>query len=485
MALPYVAPIALFALKAAAVNNGLAKTPQMGWNNWNTFACDVSEDLLLETSRLLIDYGLRDLGYNYVVLDDCWSRGRGDDGYLIVDEAKFPNGMLAVSDRLHDKDLLFGMYSSAGEFTCARYAGSLDYETQDAKSFASWGVDYLKYDNCYHMGRFGTPIVSFNRFNEMAKALKATGRSILYSLCSWGEDYVHTWGPSIANSWRISGDIYDSFTRPDDLCGCGDPTDPHCVAPGTHCSVLAIVNKVAPYIDRGLPGGWNDLDMLEVGLGGMSDEEYKAHFSMWAALKSPLLLGNDLRKMSPETLSIINNPAIIAISQDPRGKAIQRVTANTNVSKDEFGVGEAHVWSGPLANGDQVVILFNAANEDLDMSASLADIFVMDGPGGSAPQVEQTWAVHDLWGHRMTKAAAKSVLEQSSGKIEGSYNATETPYAQGLADEDPRLFGEKIGEVKARGQVKAHVPRHAAKVFRLRSVDGKDKTRKSLVREEL
>jgi alpha-galactosidase len=261
-------------------------------NNWNTFACDVSEDLLLETSQLLIDYGLRDLGYNYVVLDDCWSRGRGDDGYVIVDEAKFPNGMRAVSDRLHDKNLLFGMYSSAGEFTCARYTGSLDYETQDAESWASWGVDYLKYDNCYHKGRFGTPLVSFNRYNEMAKALKATGRSILFSLCSWGEDYVHTvslcrllslcgliyadseqWGSSIANSWRISGDIYDSFARPDDLCACGDPTSPHCVAPGTHCSVLAIVNKVAPYIDRGLPGGWNDLDMLEVGLGGMTDEE--------------------------------------------------------------------------------------------------------------------------------------------------------------------------------------------------------------------
>jgi hypothetical protein len=161
-------------------------------NNWNTFACDVSADLLLETSQLLIDCGLRDLGYNYIVLDDCWSLGRGDDEYLIVDEAKFPDGMNAVSDRLHDKNLLFGMYSSAGELTCARYTGSLDYETQDATSFASWGVDYLKYDNCYHMGRFGTPIVSFNRFNEMAKALKATGRSILYSLCSWGEDYVHT-----------------------------------------------------------------------------------------------------------------------------------------------------------------------------------------------------------------------------------------------------------------------------------------------------
>jgi alpha-galactosidase len=206
---------------------------------------------------------------------------------------------------------------------------------------------------------------------------------------------------------------------------------------------------------------------------------------MWAALKSPLLLGNDLRKMGPSTLSIINNPAIIAISQDPRGKAIQRVTSDTNVSKDEFGVGEAHVWSGPLANGDQVVIFFNAANEDLDMSASLADIFVMDGPGGSAPQVQQTWAVHDLWGDRMSENDAKAVLDQAPDAFNGAYNATETPYVQGLANEDPRLFGKKIGEVKARGQIEAHVPRHAARVFRLRSVDGKDKTRKSLVREEL
>lgn len=181
--------------------------------------------------------------------------------------------MKHVSDQLHDQGFLFGMYSSAGEMTCARYTGSLDYETQDAESWASWGVDYLKYDNCYHMGRFGTPKISFDRYNVMAQALKATGRKIFYSLCSWGEDYVHTWGSSIANSWRISGDIYDSFSRPDDLCACGAPTDPHCVAPGTHCSVLAIINKVAPYVDRGLPGGWNDLDMLEVGHGGMTEEE--------------------------------------------------------------------------------------------------------------------------------------------------------------------------------------------------------------------
>ena len=170
-------------------------------------------------------------------------------------------------------------------------AGSLDWEENDAKSFANWGADYLKYDNCYHMGRFGTPKISFDRYKVMWDAINATGRPMLYSLCNWGEDYSHTvsitmntinldtslitlqWGMSIANSWRMSGDIYDSFSRPDDLCSCTDASDPHCIAPGSHCSVLNIMNKVAAFADRGQPGGWNDLDMLEVGNGGMTDEE--------------------------------------------------------------------------------------------------------------------------------------------------------------------------------------------------------------------
>lgn len=152
---------------------------------------------------------------------------------------------------------LYGIYSSAGEMTCAQYEGSLDHETQDAQSFASWDVDYLKYDNCFHQGRFGYSEVSFNQYNMIWKALNATGRLILYNLCNWGEDYVHTWGMSIANSWRISGDIYDSFNRPDDLCSYTDAANPHCVAPGSHCSVLNIVNKVAPYVDRGQYSGWN------------------------------------------------------------------------------------------------------------------------------------------------------------------------------------------------------------------------------------
>ena len=305
--------LACFVIAVSAVDNGLARTPQMGWNNWNSLGCDVSESLLLDTSQKLVAFGLRDLGYNYVVLDDCWSTHRTADGYVQVDTSKFPRGMKYISDELHANGLLFGMYSSAGEMTCARYPGSLDHEQQDAESFASWGVDYLKYDNCYNLGRFGYPKMSFNRYNAMAKALNSTKRPVLYSLCNWGEDYVHTWGMSIANSWRVSGDIYDSFDRPDDLCSCTDMADPHCVAPGTHCSVMRIINRVVAYVDKGHPGAWNDLDMLEVGHGGMSFEEYKSHFSMWAALKSPLLIGADLRHLDAAALRILNNPAIIAV----------------------------------------------------------------------------------------------------------------------------------------------------------------------------
>lgn len=153
-----------------------------------------------------------------MVLDDCWSGGRDENGFQFPDTTRFPNGMKFVSDNIHDLELQFGIYSSAGELTCAQYPGSLDWEQNDAQSFASWGVDYLKYDNCYSLGRYGTPEASFKRFEAMRSALNSTGRPILYSLSSWGEDYVYFWGTSVANSWRVTGDIYDSFSRPDALC---------------------------------------------------------------------------------------------------------------------------------------------------------------------------------------------------------------------------------------------------------------------------
>jgi alpha-galactosidase len=301
---------------------------------------------------------------------------------------------------------------------------------------------------------------------------------------------------SIANSWRITGDIYDSFTRPDDLCGCNSiaPGDVNCVAPGTHCSVLFILNKIAPFADRSIPGGWSDLDMLEVGQGGMTDEEYKAHFALWAALKSPLFLGNDLRKIDASALSILNNPAIIALSQDPHGRSVTRVRRDTKgVAEDEWGVGETHVWSGHLANTDEVVILLNAGGEDMDMSVSLAEIFTSFGPGGSAPHVKYDWAVHDLWANRMDEETAKALLAATTEveraavlKDANWYNATQVPYAQGLANEDARLFGEKIGVVKAGGELKAEVKRHAARVLRLRRVkkEGETFKGKSIARED-
>ncbi|PVH99353.1 glycoside hydrolase family 27 protein [Periconia macrospinosa] len=453
----------------------------MGWNNWNAFGCDVSEELLLTTSDAIISLGLRDLGYDYVVLDDCWqdANGRDKNGKLQPELNKFPNGLKSISDHLHSKGLKYGMYSSAGEMTCARFAGSLDHEVDDANSFAEWGVDMLKYDSCYHMGRVGTPTVSFNRFKAMSDALQATGRNILLNLCNWGEDLVHTWGMSISNSWRMSGDIYDAFTRPDDLCGCNTlaPGDVNCVAPGTHCSVLFILNKVAPYADRSIPGGWSDLDMLEVGQGGMTDEEYKAHFALWAGLKSPLFLGNDLRSMSPKALSIINNPAILALSQDPHGRSMTRVRRDTNVAADEWGIGETHVWAGHLHNGDQAVILVNFGGKDIDIKVSLAELFIPFGPGGSAPHNKFDWAIHDLWAHRMSEATAESLIAASTEperaailKAANWYNATEIPYEKGLREEDPRLFGEKIGVVKAGGVLKEKVKSHSAKVFRLRRV---------------
>lgn len=284
---------------------------------------------------------------------------------------------------------------------------------------------------------------------------------------------------SIANSWRVTGDIYDSFTRPDDLCGCDTTiSDPFCIAPGTHCSVLFILNKVAAFADRSIPGGWSDLDMLEVGQGGMTDEEYKAHFALWAALKSPLFLGNNLGDMPASALTIINNPAILALSQDPHGRSVTRVRRDVNgVAKDEWGMGETHVWSGSLQNGDEVVIFLNAGGEDIEMQVTLAEIFISFGPGGSAPQVKSDWAVNDLWAHRMAEETAEALMEAKTDdertrifKQVSWYNATEIPFEEGLRNNDPRLFGEKIGIVEAHGLLKAPVKSHAARVFRLRRV---------------
>ncbi|KAK7701443.1 hypothetical protein SLS57_011728 [Botryosphaeria dothidea] len=464
--------------------NGLNLVPQMGWNNWNAFHCDVSEELLLDTAQAMVDYGLRDLGYNYVVLDDCWSAGRNDSGYLVHNPKKFPNGMKAVADRVHDLGMKYGMYSSAGVFTCGKYPGSLGYEQKDADVFASWGVDYLKYDNCYNQGQSGTPKLSFDRYNVMSKALNNTGRPIVYSLCNWGNDDPYDWAYTISNSYRMSGDIYDSFQRPDARCPC---VDTPCNWPGFHCSVMNILNKMAPIVSRSQPGAFNDMDMLEVGNGGQSDSEYVVHFSMWSLMSSPLLIGTNIPTLSPANLAIYSNPAVIALNQDPSGTAAKRVWRYHVDDVDADGMGEIQLWTRDLDNGDTAVALINTGNSSRTMNASITDIFLDQATAGAYKTPEElstTWDIYDLWANRMSEEEASAILAGNATAIaEDSvtrYNATALSYADGLAANHTALFGQKIGQLQPGGTLEAEVDRHSIGLFRLRPVGGSLKKRDEL-----
>ncbi|KAG9239360.1 glycoside hydrolase family 27 protein [Amylocarpus encephaloides] len=488
----FAAATALFAIGAKAVNNGLALTPQMGWDNWNALGCDVSEDLLVETADLIVNYGLKDLGYKYVILDDCWSAGRNasNNNTLIVDTEKFPRGMKAVADDIHDLGLLFGMYSDAGRYTCGMYEGSLGYETEDANFFADVGIDYLKYDNCYNEGYAGNQQISSARYRTMGNALNATGRPILYSLCNWGEDYPWNWGSTIANSWRISGDIFDNWDEYDARCPCEGPDAWNCELPGFHCSVTNIFSKVAFIVSKAQPGSWNDLDMLEVGRGAMNDAEYVAHFSMWSAVKSPLIMGNDIRIIKPQDLSILSNAAVIAVNQDPLGQsAARRWLYQTNTTDvDENGKAEIQMWSGNLKStisadyNDYVVLLVNGNNNATVMNATLEDIFVDSGPKGTAPQVQMSWEVRDLWADRMSNETAAAIINTptKSGNAttgynattigQGRYNATTTSYADGLMANSSLLLGSVVTTVQPSGTIIANVDRHGVAMFRLRAI---------------
>ncbi|KAF2136870.1 glycoside hydrolase family 27 protein [Aplosporella prunicola CBS 121167] len=456
--------------------NGLSLTPTMGWDNWNAFGCSVSEDLLLETAHSLVSLGLRDLGYTTVVLDDCWSSGRNETGHLVPDSDKFPNGMLHVANQLHALGLKFGMYSSAGAYTCGRYPGSLGHEELDAQTFAAWGVDYLKYDNCYNEGQSGTPALSFARYAAMARALSATGRDIVYGICNWGDDNPFDWAQTISNSWRMSGDIYDSFQRPDSRCPC---TETPCDWPGYHCSVMNILNKMAPIQSRSQPGAFNDMDMLEVGNGGQSDSEYLTHISMWALLSSPLLIGTNIATLSPRSLSLLSNPAILALNQDPSGTAGVRKWRHQVPDVDADGQGEVALWTRELANGDTAVALLNAGNGSRVMRAGLGDVFLDQATAGAyeAPaELSQAWDVFDLWANRMSDEEAAAVIAGNSSEVAADsktrYNATALPYADGLAANHSALVGQWVGRVQPGGSWEARIERHSVGVYRFRVADG-------------
>ncbi|KAL8681997.1 MAG: hypothetical protein Q9186_001939 [Xanthomendoza sp. 1 TL-2023] len=461
--------------------NGLAKTPQMGWDNWNAYGCDIDEETLLETAEKMVDFGLRDLGYKYVILDDCWQNvERSPNGSLVANSTKFPNGMKAVADKLHDMGLLFGMYSSAGMYTCAQFPASLGHETLDAQTFADWGVDYLKYDNCYNQGQEGTSKLSFDRYKIMSQALNKTGRPMHYSMCNWGKDYPWNWAQTIANSWRMAGDVYDSFDRPDDRCPC---TTYDCQLPGFYCSIMNIIGKVAPIVIMGQPGAWNDMDALEVGNGGMTDDEYKVHFSMWAMIKSPLIMGTNIPKMTASTYSILANPAVIAISQDTAGTPAVRVW-NRRADLDEYDQGSTSLWVMALSGGDYAIALLNAGNTDLQMNATLEEIFIDKATtaGGATKgplPSSKGWDMYDLWANRMDDMTANSVLHGNAtinGTVQDTisnsgvvYNATEMSYADGITKNHTALLGVKTSSVDPMGTISAMVPRHGVVLYRLRA----------------
>jgi len=338
---------------ALAVGNGLARTPPMGWNSWNKFACNVSEQLIKEIADAMVASGMKKAEYQYVNIDDCWQVSRDSAGNIVADPVRFPGGMKALADYVHAKGLKLGIYTDAGTMTCEKRPGSLDHELQDAKTYAAWGVDYVKIDWCHTEGL--DPQKQYAKFRD---ALAQCGRPIVFSICNWGRNQPWTWGPATGNLWRTTGDIKDNWA-----------------------SVLKILdNPSQQHADAAGPGGWNDPDMLEVGNGKMTDAEYRSHFSLWAMMAAPLIAGNDLRSMSQATKDILMNAEVIAIDQDEAGKQGTRIRAE----------GGSEVWAKPLKQkGAVAVLLFNRGEATADISASWGEVGL---PSGKAK-------VRDLWAH--------------------------------------------------------------------------------------
>ena len=365
---------------AMAQDPTLAATPPMGWNSWNHFAGDVNDADVRAAADALVSSGMRDAGYIYVNIDDTWEGDRDAQGNITTN-SKFPN-MKALADYVHSKGLKLGIYSGPGPKTCAGYPASYGHEEQDAKTYAGWGIDYLKYDLCsYRMilrqeaGKDQEKAFAMEKaaYEKMHQALLATGRPIVYSLCQYGNFDVWKWGADVGgNLWRTTGDINDTYDRMADI-GFGQ---------------LGLAKYAGP-------GHWNDPDMLEVGNGGMTADEYRTHMSLWAILAAPLLAGNDLSKMTDETKSILMNKEVIAVDQDRLGKQGDRA----------YAVGMTEIWVKPLAEGAMAAGLFNRDSVEHTVTLHLRDI-------GFTDQAK----LRDLWKHEDVSANS------------GSFTATVPPH---------------------------------------------------------
>ena len=376
-----VALLLAFSIPSFAWDNGLAKTPPMGWNSWNKFGCNVSEDLIKSVADAIASNGMKAAGYEYIVIDDCWQVSRDANGNIVPDAQRFPSGMKALGDYIHSKGLKFGIYSDAGTKTCQGRPASQGHEYQDARTYASWGVDYLKYDWC----NTGTRNAE-EAYTTMRDALAASGRPIVFSICEWGKSKPWLWAGPIGNLWRTTDDIQDRWA--------GKHKWPN----GGCCSngMLDIVDEQVGLASYAGPGHWNDPDMLEVGNGGMTMTEYRSHFSLWCLLAAPLMSGNDVRTMTPATREILTNKEVIAVDQDPLGKEGTRVSKNADLE----------VWAKQLQDGSRAVILLNRGATEASITANWEEL---------GYPAHLSAAVRDLWAHRD--------LGQATGKYSASVPA--------------------------------------------------------------
>ena len=365
-----------FPLCFAQKFENVALTPPMGWNSWNTFEVNINEDLVKKTADIIVSSGLKDAGYEYIVLDDGWmvKDHRDKNGDLIPDPVKFPHGMKALIDYVHSKGLKFGLYNCAGTQTCAGYPGTRGYEYQDARFYANLGIDFLKYDWCNTNG-----INATEAYTTMSKALKAAGKPIVFSICEWGDNQPWDWATPVGNLWRISGDIYPCF----------DCEYKHEEGNWSSWGVLRILEMRKDIRKFSGPDHWNDSDMMEVG-NGMTNTEDKSHFTLWSMMASPLFAGNDLRIMKSETLNILTNKEIIAINQDALG--IQGFKYQS-----ENGVD---VWVKPLFDENWAVVFLNRSDKTQKINFDWKKHIIEDNDFKFILNLtSQKYNVRDLWEH--------------------------------------------------------------------------------------
>ncbi len=346
------------AVSTQALDNGLARTPPMGWNSWNKFQCDVSEELIRQTADTLVSTGMRDAGYVYLNIDDCWHGERDSEGMIQPEPKRFPSGMKALADYVHGKGLRLGIYSDAGTQTCGKGPGSYGFEEEDARQYAAWGIDYLKYDWCNTGG-----IAARDAYPRMRDALLRTARPIVFSMCEWGRSEPWTWAAAVGNLWRTSGDI-------------GICWEKKACEKSYETGVMNVLDLQVGLEAYAGPGHWNDPDMLQVG-NGLSDTEDRSHFSLWAILAAPLLAGNDLRRMSAATRDILLNREVIAVDQDALGVQGRKV-------RDDGG---EEVWARPLSGGAMAVALLNRGDLPVRIRVGWSELGWPSGPV----------AVRDLW----------------------------------------------------------------------------------------